>query len=100
MLRSEAPQLRTEQALLKKNEEIVDGLERGAITPKTAEQMSQCIKTPISLARLRISYLKMMASFGRKMPIPQAGLLRSLLDLPEKVSPSDGETVRALIGEK
>jgi len=65
-----------------------------------AEQMGQCIKTPISLARLELSVLKMITLFGRKAPVPRSPLLRSAIGLKEALSPSDGEFVRGLIVEK
>jgi hypothetical protein len=100
MLRTEVPQLRTTEAILTKNEQILDGMERGSVTPKTAEQMSQCCKMPVMMVRLEMAYLKMVQTFGRKVPVPRSALLRSVLGLPEKPSPTDGEQVRALIGEK
>jgi hypothetical protein len=92
-----APQLRTAEAILTKNEQILDGLERGAVSPKMGEQMGQCIKTPIALARLEMSFLKMIQGFGRKAPVPRSPLLRSAIGLKEAVSPTDGEQVRALL---
>src|SRR5687768_15434672 len=75
MLRTNAPKLRTTDAILEKNEQILDGIERGAVSPKMAEQMGQCIKTPIMLARLEMSFLKMIQGFGRKAPVPRSPLL-------------------------
>lgn len=100
MLRSNAPELRTTDAILAKNEQILDGIERGAVTPKMAEQMGQCIKTPISLARLEMSFLKMIQGFGRKAPVPRSPLLRSAVGLKAAIAPSDGEFVRGLLPEK
>src|SRR4051812_5017258 len=80
-LRNDPPTLRTTDAILHKNEQIIDGLERGAITSKMAEQMGQCIKTPIMLARLEMSFLKMIQGFGRKAPVPRSPLLRSAVGL-------------------
>lgn len=80
----------------------MDAMERGSISPKMAEQMGQCCKMPIMLVRLEISYQRMIQGFGRKAPVPRSPLLRSFipgLD-PERVAPSDGDHVRALIGEK
>jgi len=64
------------------------------------EQMGQCCKTPIALARLEMSFLKMIQGFGRKAPVPRSPLLRSAIGLKEAVSPSDGEIVRAMLPEK
>jgi hypothetical protein len=101
LLREDVPPLRTVEAILSKNEQIIDGMERGAITPKTAEQMSQCCKMPIQLVRLEMTYLKMLQGFGRKAPVPRSALLRSMIPglNPEHISPSDGEVVRALVPE-
>jgi hypothetical protein len=97
MLRANAPQLRTTEAILLKNEQILDGMERGAVAPKMAEQMGQCIKTPIALAKLEMGFLKMIRDFGRKAPVPRSPLLRSAVGLKEMVAPTDGEFVRALL---
>jgi hypothetical protein len=97
MLRPNAPQLRSAEAILAKNEQIMDGIERGAVTPKMAEQMGQCIKTPIALARLEMTFLKMVHGFGRTAPVPRSPLLRSVIGLKEAVSPTDGEFVRGLM---
>lgn len=93
--------LRTADAILQKNEQILDGMERGVVSPKMGEQMSQCCKMPIALVRLEMAYHKMIQGFGRKAPVPRSPLLRSMvpgLD-PEKLSPQDGEKVRALVAE-
>jgi len=102
VLRNDAPPLRTVEAILKKNEQILDGLERGTLTPKMGEQMGQCIKTPQNLVRLEISYHRMIKDYGRTVPVPRSPLLRSMIPglNPDKVEPTDGEKVRALIGEK
>ncbi len=93
------PRLRTVEDLLHKNEQIQDGMERGVLTPKIAEQMGQCIKTPIALERLALSYLKMIASMGKRATVPRSPLLRSMVGLdPNKLSPKDGEKVRGLLG--
>lgn len=99
-LRKNAAQLRTPDALLEKNEQILDGMEHGTITPKMGEQMSQCCKLPITLVNLEIKYLKMIQGFGRKAPVPRSPLLRSMAGLnPDKVLPSDGAVVRSLVGD-
>ena len=94
--------MRTVEAILKKNEQILDGLERGSLTPKMGEQMGQCIKTPQNLVRLEIAYHRMIKDYGRTVPVPRSPLLRSMIPglNPDKVEPTDGEKVRALIGEK
>ena len=74
-------------------------MERGTISPKTAEQMQQCCKTPQALVKLELQYWKLLQAFGRKAPVPRSSLLRSMipgLD-PEKLSPGDGAIVRALL---
>lgn len=62
-----------------------------------AEQMGQCIKTPLALANLEMRFLKMIQGFGRKAPVPRSPLLRSAAGLKGEVSPSDGEFVRGLL---
>jgi hypothetical protein len=35
--------------------------------------------------------------FGRKAPVPRSALMRSVLGLPEMLSPTDGEAVRSML---
>lgn len=91
--------MRTAEQLLSKNEQIADGLEHGAIKPKTAEQLSQCVKLPIKLAELEMKMRNMVAKAGRKAPVLRSPLIRSLipgLD-PDALAPTDGDNVRALL---
>lgn len=99
MLRANAPQLRTAPAIIEKFEQIQDGLERQTVTGKVAEQMNQTLKGIIGMAKLEMQYWSLAAKFGRRAPVPRSLILRSVLGLPEKLSPSDGETVRALLPE-
>lgn len=99
-LRKNAPQLRTGEAILEKNEQILDGMEHGSVTPKMAEQMSQCCKMPLQLANMEMRYLKMIQGFGRKAPVPRTPILRAMAGLnPDKLLPGDGAAVRALVGD-
>lgn len=99
-LRKNAPQLRTGEAILEKNEQILDGMEHGTVTPKMAEQMSQCCKMPLQLANMEMRYLKMIQGFGRKAPVPRTPILRAMAGLnPDKLLPGDGAAVRALVGD-
>lgn len=98
LLRDKVAQLRTAQDILKKNEQIQDALERSAISPKTAEQMSQCVKTPLNVARLELAYRRMLAGAGKMVAVPRSELLRTIIGLPVEVGPGDGEKVRGLIG--
>lgn len=100
MLRKEAPQLRTAVSIIEKHEQIQDGLERGSLTGKIAEQMNQTLKGIMGVAKLEMQYFSMLLKFGRKAPVPRSPILRSVVGLPEKLSPSDGETVRAFLPEK
>jgi hypothetical protein len=100
MLRREAPQLRTTVALVEKHEQIQDALERRAITGKIAEQMGQQLKGILSVAKLEMQYWQLVAKFGKKAPVPRSPLLRSVIGLPEKLSATDGDTVRSMLPEK
>lgn len=100
MLRSEAPKIRTADAIISKHEQIQDALERGTITGKIAEQMGQTLKGITGVAKLELQFLSMLLKFGRKAPVPRSALLRSVIGLQEQVSPQDGELVRALLPEK
>ena len=63
MLRAEAPQLRTAEAIIAKHEQIQDALEREAITGKVAEQMNQTLKGIMGLAKLELQSLVVFADF-------------------------------------
>jgi len=87
-------------SIIEKHEQIQDGLERGSLTGKIAEQMNQTLKGIMGVAKLEMQYFSMLLKFGRKAPVPRSPILRSVVGLPEKLSPSDGETVRAFLPEK
>lgn len=91
--------MRTVEAILAKNEEILDGLDRRVLSAKQGEQMGQCLKIPIGLARLETSFLRLLHQFGRKAPVPRSAILRSVIGLKEAVSPTDGEYVRRMLPE-
>jgi hypothetical protein len=97
MLRANAPQLRTAVAIIEKHEQIQDALERSAITGKVAEQMNQTLKGIVGIEKLGLQYLSLIIKMGRKGAVPRTPILRNLLGLPEQMSPTDGETVRALL---
>jgi hypothetical protein len=90
---------RTAEDILRINEQILDALQHGLITPKMAEQLGQCIKQPVALVNVEMKYHRHLHMFGRKVPVPRSPLLRALipgLD-PDKVLASDGQKVRALV---
>ena len=60
--------------------------------------MNQTLKGIVSLEKLGLQYLALVAKLGRRAQVPRTPLLRNMVGLPEEVSPTDGETVRALIG--
>jgi hypothetical protein len=72
-------------------------LEHETISTKTAEQLGQQLKQITALARMEMQFLNLAFKFGRKAPVPRGQLLRSVIGLPEAISPTDGETVRALL---
>ena len=96
-LRKSAPQVRTAAAIVEKHEQILDGLEREAISGKIAEQMGQQLKGITGIARLEMQFWNTVIKFGRKAPVPRSALMRSVLGLPETISPTDGETVRSML---
>jgi len=98
MLRKHAPQIRSAVAIIEKHEQIQDGLERGALTGKIAEQMNQTLKGITGIAKLELQYLALLLKFGRKVPVPRSPVLRSVVGLGAEMSAKDGEYVRALIG--
>lgn len=100
MLRPNAPQLRTAEAIIHKHEQIQDALERQAITGKVAEQMNQTLKGIVGIEKLGLQYLSLIVKMGRKAAVPRTPILRNLLGLPDAVSPTDGETIRALLPEQ
>lgn len=91
------PQLRTSQAIVHKHEQIQDALERQAINGKIAEQMNQTLKGIMNVAKLEIQWLNMILKFGNKAPVPRSPILRSVVGLPEAVSPTDGDVVRSML---
>lgn len=100
MLRVDAPQIRTATAIIEKHEQIQDGLERGSLTGKIAEQMNQTLKGIMGVAKMEMQYWSLAAKFGRKAPVPRSAILRSVIGLPEGLSKTDGDHVRGLLPEK
>ena len=100
MLRQNAPQLRTADAIVAKHEQIQDALERDAIKAKQAEQMNQTLKGIMNVARLEMQYWRLVMQFKQKAPVPRSPLLRSVAGLPVALSPTDGATIRAFLPEK
>jgi len=97
MLRADAPQLRTAEAIIGKHEQIQDALERQAISGKIAEQMNQTLKGIVGIEKLGMQYLSLIIKMGKKAAVPRTPILRNMLGLPEVISPTDGEQVRALL---
>ncbi len=97
MLRPNAPQIRTFKALIEKHEQILDGIERGTLTGKIAEQMNQTLKGIAGVAKLELQYWSQVFKFGRKAPVPRSPLLRSISGLPAEPAPNDAETLRRLL---
>lgn len=97
MLRSDAPQIRTAEKVIEKFEQIQDGLERQALTPKTAEQMNQTLKGIMGVERLAMQYWSLARKFGKSAPIPRTPITRSLLGLRPDADPSDGANVRKML---
>lgn len=100
MLRAEAPQIRTAEAIIQKHEQIQDGLERQTITGKIAEQMNQTLKGILGVVKLELQYHSLAMKMGRKAFVPRSAVLRNIIGLPEKASKDDGEYVRRLNGEQ
>lgn len=76
--------------LARKHEQVFDGLERGTVTGKIAEQMNQTLK---GIIKLRIDspmkYMAMLAKHKGKVPIPREPMLRKMIGLPEHPQPTD-----------
>jgi hypothetical protein len=89
--------VRTATAIVEKHEQILDALERETITGKIAEQMGQQLKGITGIARLEMQFWNTVIKFGRKAPVPRSALMRSVLGLPETISPTDGEAVRSML---
>lgn len=96
-MRKEAPQLRTAEAIIAKHEQIQDALERQTISGKIAEQMNQTLKGIMGIEKLGLQYLSLLLKVGRKAPVPRTPILRNMIGLPEKLSPTDGEVVRGFL---
>lgn len=70
------------------------------ITGKVAEQMNQTLKGIAGVAKMEMQFFTMLLKYGRKAPVPRSPILRSIVGLPEQLSATDGEKVRALLPEK
>lgn len=92
--------MRSAEKIIEKHEQIFDALEHDRITGKIAEQMGQQLKGIKGMADLELRFLSLVHKAGRKAPVPRSSLTRSLLGLPEALSPTDGEYVRKLLPEK
>lgn len=100
MLRPTAPEIRTAVDIVKKHEQIQDALERGTIGGKIAEQMNQTLKGIMNVAGMEMRYWSLLLKFGKTAPVPRSPILRSVIGLPEKVGPTDGDAVRAMLPQK
>ena len=89
-LREDAPRIDTIEALTRKNEQVFDALDRGALTPKQGEQMNQTLK---AIFRLKIDtplrLISLVAKHKGKIPIPREPMLRTMLGLNAKPEPTD-----------
>jgi hypothetical protein len=100
-LRANAPKLRTAEAIVEKHEQILDGLEREAITAKQAEQMNQTLKGIIGIEKLGLQFLSIALKFGKtSAPVPRSPILRDMLGLRPELDRSDVDHVRALLPSK
>jgi len=100
MLRADAPQIRTADAIIQKHEQIQDALERQAINGKIAEQMNQTLKGIVNVVRLEMQFHSLAAKLGRRAFVPRSPLLRNIIGLGEQPAETDGAYVRGLVGEK
>jgi hypothetical protein len=89
--------LRTAIAVIEKYEQIQDALEDNRITGKVAEQMNQTLKGVMGIERLGLQFLSLALKFGKKAPVPRSPILRNMIGLPDKISPTDGEYVRKML---
>ena len=99
-LRSDAPRLRTAEAIVEKHEQIFDALEHDRITPKSAEQMGQQLKGIVSIEKLAIQFWSLALKYGKKVPVPRSPILRSVIGLPEDINPADGAAIRAMLPDR
>jgi hypothetical protein len=99
LLRANAPQLRTREAIAEKYEQIQEALEHERIKPKSAEQMNQTLKGIVGLEKLWLQALSLALKFGKKAPVPRTPIIRDMYGLPATVSSSDGETIRRMLPE-
>lgn len=93
-LRAEAPRIETLEDLARRNEQVLDGLDRGTLTPKTAEQMNQTLK---AIFRLKVDVplrlMSLLAKHKGKVPIPREPILRKMIGLGEQPAPTDAKTL-------
>jgi len=81
----------------RKNEQILDALEHGFITPKTGEQLNQTIKMHVRLnIDLPMRLMSLVAKVTGRSPIPRAAMVRGMLGLPATPSADDAALLNAL----
>lgn len=59
--------------------------------------MGQQLKGIVGIEKLGLQYISLIVKMGKKAMVPRTPVLRNMLGLPVSVSPTDGETVRALL---
>lgn len=92
VLREAAPQLRTAEAIHRKQEQVVDGLEHGLLTAKQGEQLNMAIKGLWRAPDMELRWMSMLLKFGKaKVPAPRTPLLRSVLGLAGEPSQAERE---------
>lgn len=89
-MREDAPKLATIEDMVRKNEQVFDALDRGSVTPKTAEQLNQTLK---AIFRLRIDtpirLMSLLAKHRGAIPIPRDPIVRKMIGLGPDVDPGD-----------
>jgi hypothetical protein len=88
------------EALVEKHEQIQEALEHERIGGKVAEQMNQTLKGILKVAQLEMQYWALGMKYKRGIPVPRSPILRSIVGLSAEASPTDGEHLRAVIGDK
>jgi hypothetical protein len=97
-LRDDAPRIDTIEALARVGEQILDGLDRGALSPKQGEQMNQTWK---QIYRLKVDtplrLMSLVARYRGKVPIPREPMVRSLLGLGPTPEETDAKQLEEAV---
>lgn len=84
--------------MVRKNEQVFDALDRGTVTPKTAEQLNQTLK---AIFRLRIDtpirLMSLLAKHRGNIAIPRDPIVRKMMGLGPEPGPDDAAVLQGAL---